>query len=562
MRARWQLPSTVPPQAKAELAEFSPIEQQILFSRGLVTGGLVRDFLTAPADATEDPFLLRDMEQAVARILAARAARESVVVYGDYDTDGVTATALLVSFLVGRGISATSYFPNRFEEGYGLNEDALIELRRAGAQLVITVDCGIRSADEVALAASAGTDVIVTDHHQPGRELPHAKAVINPKRSDDGYPFKELAGVGLAYKLAQAIARTLGEDDPAELLDLVAVGTISDLAPLVGENRRLVTRGLEELNRSTRVGLRELTRVSRFEQGKVRSMGVSFGLGPRLNAAGRMNTAEAAYQLLMTDDSSRAAQMAQALDLTNRDRQKATRETVQRVRSMAVTEGGVPPLIFAAAPDFSEGIIGLAAARLVDEYYRPSIVAVRGEEVTRGSARSIPEFHITRALDECADLLLKYGGHSAAAGFTLRTERLEILLGRLNQLASKALGTSEPAPSLTIDAVVDLGDLDQGLLQFLDRLEPCGSGNPAPTLAARGLRVHSKRTVGRDGTHLKLVVGDKGRWMEAIAFGQGPNLQQLPERIDLAFRLERNNYRGQETLELNAADWRPSETSA
>jgi single-stranded-DNA-specific exonuclease len=559
MRARWQFPSPIPPEAEVELGEFSPVEQQILFSRGLVTRRLANDFLAIPAFAGGDPYLIQNMDAAVDRILEARGRDEAVVVYGDYDTDGVTASALLVSFLRRVGIRATSYIPNRFEEGYGLNQDALLELRRGGAQLVITVDCGIRSADEVALARSAGTDVIVTDHHQPGGTLPLANAVINPKQPGDTYPFKELAGVGLAYKLAQAVARKLGEEDPEDLLDLVAVGTISDLAPLIGENRHLVTRGLEVLNRKPREGLRELTRVSGFEVGNVRAMGVSFGLGPRLNAAGRMSTAEAAYDLLMAEDTARAARIAQALDQANRERQKATRDTVQRARAMAVTVDEVPTLIFAAAPDFSEGIIGLAAARLVDEYYRPSIVAARGRDVTRGSARSIPEFHITRALDECSDLLLKYGGHSAAAGFSLRTEHLDTLLERLNRLAAEALGAGVLAPSLGIDAVVRLGDLQTGLLHFLERLEPCGSGNPAPILAARDVRVHSKKTVGGEGRHLKLVVGDSQRWIEAIAFGHGPDFRQVPDRIDLAFRLERNNYWGQETLELHVSDWRPAE---
>jgi len=499
------------------------------------------------------------MDQAVERLQAAVVSGENIVIYGDYDADGVTATALLVDVLRRIGASVGHYIPNRFNEGYGLNNDALTKIRERGGELVITVDCGVRAVDEIEHAVSLGLDVIVTDHHQPGTRLPPALAVINPSQRGDSYPFKELAGVGVAYKLAQALLRRLGEPEPTESLDLVAIGTVADIVPLYGENRQLVRMGLEQLNRTQRLGLRAIIETIGYEFGHLNTTTIGFGIGPRLNAAGRLDSAERAFNLLMAIEEMEAKHLANQLEEINRERQHITREMVEQARIQVVGKDPPPLLIIAIDPGFNQGVIGLAASRLVEEFYRPSIVAAYGEKVIRGSARSIPEFHITEALDECEDLLERYGGHSAAAGFSVRNERFDEFKQRINQVATEKLAEIELRPTLTVDAVVRFSDLDWSLHEFIERMEPCGYGNPFPVLAVQDVEVVSKRTVGAEGRHLKLTMRDEQKKVfDAIAFRQGHFYKDLPQRVDLAFRLERNDYRGVSSLQLNVQNIRPA----
>jgi single-stranded-DNA-specific exonuclease len=557
LNKRWILPGPVPAEVVAQLEAYSPVERAVLSRRGVGTRAEAMAFFHG-SPATHDPFVLRDMDRAVARIRSALQSHEAITVYGDYDADGLTGTALLVSYLRRLGGHVTHFIPNRYREGYGLTNEALQGLAVQGARLVITVDCGARSVDEADAARQAGLDLVITDHHAPGALLPACLALVNPKQPDDDYPFDDLSGAGLAYKLTQALASSLRGPDPDENLDLVAIGTIADLVPLYGENRTLTRLGLARLGTTARPGLRALMAVSGIQPANVRASAVGFGIAPRLNAAGRLDSAEAAYSLLMTESVADADQLALALDKSNRERRQVTGELVDLARALTA-DAGDHHLLFVAHPDFREGLAGVVASRLVEERFQPVVIAHLGDAEVRASARSIPGFHITHALDECADLLVRYGGHAAAAGFTVATDNLGQLAERLQVIARRELGEAELSPAVDIDALVMPADLGWRLVEFCESLEPCGFGNEAPVFAARGMRVRSARGVGAENKHLKLTLGVDGGggvW-DAIGFGLGSQAAGLAGRVDAAFRVERNTWGGYDSLQLNLLDVRP-----
>jgi single-stranded-DNA-specific exonuclease len=524
-------------------------------------------FLEARAPEGTNPLNMLGVEVAAERIEFALRHGEPIAIYGDYDVDGVTATALLTQTLGALGADVTGYIPNRFDEGYGLNNEALETLRSNGIRLVVTVDCGVRSLDEAQHAKALGLDLIISDHHHPKSVLPEAVALINPKQPGDTYPEQDLAGVGLAYKLATGLFQVLGRRGYSipdrleeDLLDLVALGTVADLAPLSGENRALVRAGLQAMRQPRRQGLLSLIGVCGLKAGQVTATHIGFVLGPRLNAAGRLDSALAAYELLTTESVFEAGRLAQLLDGQNRERQKITREIQEHAEQLALANNPDALLLFAAHPDYNPGVVGLAASRLVDSYYRPAIVAQQGEEFTRGSCRSIPEFHITEALDQCAGLLERHGGHAAAAGFTVRNENLAMLAEQLQQIAAEQLGRLDLRPILHADAEVPLSELKPDLLNYLDWLQPTGFGNRQAVFVTRDLRVSSCRTVGREAAHLKLSVTDGWITYDAIAFRQGHWKEQMPERVDLVYTFERNEFNGRVSLQLNVKDLRPAGT--
>ena len=562
---RWHLASPAPPDHIARFPQLSPIIVQLLYNRGITDPAGVHTFLNS-SDST-NPFELPGLPDAITRLRQALRAGEGIVVYGDFDTDGVTATALLVQTLRALGGRVKPYIPHRVDEGYGLHKPALTRIARLGARVVVTVDCGVRSVDEIQHANQLGLDVIITDHHSIGPTLPPACAVVNPKLPGTPAPAMNLAGVGVAFKLAQGLLRShrqtpvtrstvrLEEED---LLDLVALGTVADLAPLVGENRALVSRGLERLNRMERPGVEALCRWSGIGPGSVDTNTISYALAPRLNAAGRIAHAKIAYQLLETDYPAEAELRAQELDRLNRERRRWTAEAQERARELALARSDGGRLLFVAAPDFKSGIVGLVASRLVDEFYLPAVIAEISEPFSRGSARSIPEFHITHALDECADLLVRYGGHAAAAGFTVRTEDLEKLAEQLQQNAQQVLGDQELRPTLQIDAEIPLEQLSGPLHQTLQQLEPCGYANPAPLFLSRYVKLLYYKNVGADGQHLKMTLSNGRAVWEAIAFRQGNWAGRLPDVIDVVYHLETNEWNGERRLQLNIQDLRPA----
>ena len=558
----WNIPPLISPEADSALSKFPPILRQILFNRGYATDAEARAYLNAKPDFNTDPFQMIGMRETVDRIRSAIQKNEPIAIYGDYDVDGVTSTALLVETLTFSNANVRGYIPNRFEEGYGLNNNALDELKTNGVKLVITVDCGIRSPDEALHARALGLDLIISDHHHPAEgDLPAAFAVINPKQPGDIYPDKDLAGVGIAYKIAEALMddgrhTTDNGQRLYGLLDLVALGTVADLAPLVGENRILVRKGLRQMKQTMRQGLFSLAAVSDIKLDKVNAGNIGFSLGPRLNAAGRLKEALAAYELLITKDPSRAGQLAQELNVQNRERQGITREMQAQAETIALADDPKAYLLFAAHEDFNSGVIGLAASRLTDTYYRPAIVASKGEEETRGSCRSIPEFHITDALDQCADLLVRHGGHAAAAGFTVRNENLSELVTRLKSIATDQLSKVDLRPTVTADAEVSLVDIRPELFEkCLKYLEPTGYGNPTAAFVARNVKVKNARTIGADAKHLKLLLeDDAGYTHDAIGFRLGEWQKKMPPRIDILFTYEVNEYNGRIGYQLNLKD--------
>lgn len=560
---RWLVPPALTAEADAALAPYPPLLRQILFNRGFASYAEAQAFLNARPNFDTDPFQMTGMHTAVERITRALATREPIAIYGDYDVDGVTATALLVEALQALGAVVRGYIPNRFDEGYGLNKEALDHLQADGVKLVITVDCGIRSPDEALHAQTIGLDLIISDHHHPAEgDLPPALAVINPKQRGDLYPDKDLAGVGIAYKIAEALNRGSGAS-LERLLDLVALGTVADLAPLVGENRILVRRGLRQMRETTRQGLFSLAGVAGIDLRKVNAGNIGYGLGPRLNASGRLESALASFDLLTTHDLFQAGRLSQQLNQQNLERQRITREMQVKAEELALEKAeGRQYLLFAADEGFNSGVIGLAASRLTEKYYLPAIVAAKGPEETRGSCRSIPEFHITDALDRCTDLLVRHGGHAAAAGFTVRNENLPALVERLISIAKEKLDGQDLRPTLTADAEVPLALIRPELVAILSELEPTGYGNRESAFVSRRVKVKNARTVGADGKHLKLwLEDDKGFTHDAIGFNLGEWLKEMPPRVDILFTYEVNEYNGRTGYQLNLKDMKASGAS-
>ncbi len=557
LHKRWRVETRITPEAEEALRGYPEILRQILFNRGYATREAARGYLEARRPPGTEAQKLKGIPEAVDRIRSAAKQKGKIAIYGDYDADGVTGTALLVNALKELGYDVLGYIPNRFDEGYGLNNDALNNLKQAGVGLVVTVDCGIRSLEEAEYAHKLNLDLIISDHHHPANELPQALAIINPKQAQDSYPEKDLAGVGLAYKLATALM----EDNPEkadQFLDLVALGTVADLAPLVGENRALVRLGLEQMRRPHRQGVMSLIGVTGLQPSKITAGDIGYVLGPRLNAAGRLDTALAALNLLTTHDVRYAAELAQLLDSQNRERQKITHEIQEAAEKLALREGLDTLLLFAAQPDFNPGVVGLAASRLTEAYYRPSIVAYIGDELTRASCRSIPEFHITNALDQCADLLVRYGGHAAAAGFTVTNQNLPALIEQLRDIAQQELALLDLRPTLIADLELSLSELEPELIEHLSWLQPTGYGNRRAYFVSRDLKVVWSKAIGKDYNHLKLTVTDGYITYDAIAFRQGYWQEQMPEKVDLLYNFELNEYNGRSTLQLNVKDMKPS----
>lgn len=553
---RWRVAEEVPFEIKQAMAHRNQVIVQVLYTRHIRKPADMDAFLEHQYAASLDPFLLSDMDRLVERITRAIDQDETVIVYGDFDADGVTATVLLVEALRGLGLSrqqAQPYIPDRVDEGYGLNKEALTALKEKGADLVISVDCGIRSMEEVEHANELGLDMIITDHHSLGAELPPAAAVINPKRQDSLYPEQMLSGVGIAFKVAQALKQALPQTnlDERQLLDLVALGTVADLVPLRGENRLLVNQGLKVLNDCQRPGIDALAKVSGLKPGSMTAESIAFALGPRINVAGRLSHAYDAARLLAVNNLRMARDYAQILNQLNRQRQQLT----NRLSDIAMASiEPTAPILFAADPDFVSGVVGLVASRLAEKYYRPAIVLEKGEVESRGSCRSIPEFHITQALDQVDSLLVRHGGHSQAAGFTIKNENLAEFQDQMSKIASSELDIEELIPQLDIDAELNIGDADWALVNVLGQLEPTGAENKKPLFVSRDVQVYSHRAVGHDGSHLQLSVGDGRVKRQCIAFRQGAWAGNLPERVDIAYSLGINEWNGNRDLQLVVQD--------
>jgi len=552
---RWRMRGRVPPGALEEVA-CPPLVRHLLWLRGVRSPAQARAFL-GEAPEEHDPHLLPDLAGAVAKVRRALKEGHPVAVFGDFDVDGVAAAALLTEALQGLGAKVMAYIPDRFREGYGLNVEALEELRRAGARLLLAADCGTTAVGEVAAARRLGMEVVVIDHHSVPPDLPAGAEVVNPKRPDSRYPDGELASVALAYKLAQALYDALARPFPAErFLELVALGTVTDLVPLVGENRWLVREGLRALRRTSRPGLRALVQEAGLEGRGIDAWAIGWVLGPRLNAAGRLAHARQALRLLLTEDEGEAQALARELCALNRERQRLTDAALALAYEL-LGEEEPGPLVFVGHEEMSLGVVGLVATKLCEELYRPAFVYARGQELARASGRSIPELDLASLLRSCGHLFLKFGGHRQAAGFTALASRLEEIREALAERAAAALAGVDLAPALDIDAQLPLRSLRGELLPWLERLQPHGPGNPEPVFLARRVQVVDARPAGPQGRHLRLKLRDGDVVWPGLAQGLGGQALAPGQRVDVAYSLARAR-EGRGALELRVHDLAPS----
>jgi single-stranded-DNA-specific exonuclease len=563
---RWQIRDRDPvfEQALAHALGVPPLLAAILRHRGISDAEAARIFLNPTYDGLHDPFLLPDMEPAVARVLQARENGEEVLVHGDYDADGVTSAALLVRALSKLGLDVHYFIPHRQHDHYGLSRRAVQMAGQKGLGLLISVDCGVSDHEMIAEARQDGIQVIVLDHHQPGDTLPPDTLVVNPKRADSQYPFSELTAVGLAYKFVCALSQRLDVPEGAvarAFLDLVSVGTIADVAPLVDENRSFCAAGLRLLRETKKAGLRALLDICDVG-GAPTAMDVAFRIAPRLNAVGRMGDATEALELLLCEDSDEALKLALNLEALNRQRQREQERTYQEARLQAermLAEDDCPVLVL-SSETWHAGVVGIVASKILEEFARPAIVIVEGDEMCRGSGRSVPGFHLAHAFAACGELLERSGGHELAGGLTLTRANIPAVRQRLCELALERLSPDDLTPHLELDAEVEATEITPELAQALRALEPCGQANPAPVLYSAGMEVLNVRQVGRDNNHLKLTVGAGRMAFDAIGFGLGHEAGWIKRgmMVDLAHTPELNEYNGSVGLQLRLTAVRPA----
>jgi len=582
-----------------------------MYNRGILSDAEIERFLRGGLEALYDPFLLKDAEKAVDRILQASARDEKVAIYGDFDVDGLTSMHVLGRFLSSLGIECVYYVPNRLVEGYGLSPEGIAECHAKGAGLLVTVDCGISSVKEIDAANRLGMDVIIVDHHEPEPVLPRCCAVIDPKRPDCSYPFSELAGVGVVYKLCRAILERLppptagrgeregdvasigdrtGEKTAAasggavpgsrqlpppgalldRMIDMVALGTVADLAPLVDENRLLVKAGLRELEKTRNIGLQELKAVCnvapRLRRGGVSTYDISFRIAPRLNAAGRMGNAESALRLLNSEDDVEAYNLACVMEESNKTRQKIEQKILMEAEEQILREVDLSQsrCIVVHSENWHQGVTGIVASRLTKNYYRPTIIVSVEGELGRGTARSIPEFHLLDGLRECRELLSTFGGHRLAAGFDIYMSKFRAFKERFEKITAEKLSPADITPKIAIDSVIDLSEVTPRLVCSLRMLEPFGEGNPPPVFASKGLFLRGSPTVVGSG-HLRLLIEARDGPVEAIAYDMAHRLRELTDTsrpFDFAYIPRINSYKGVETLQLVIKDFQPAEAES
>jgi single-stranded-DNA-specific exonuclease len=556
-RAQWKILPPVPDEY-LNASDVPPLIAQLLYNRGVKPED-IGPFLSGDHRLEGNPFLLPDISQAVSRVYKAVLAREKIAIYGDFDVDGVTATVILVEGLSRLGAEVIPYIPDRINEGHGLKTSALEKLRAQGVDLVITVDCGITDLTEVKQAQKMGIDMVITDHHIPLGGLPRAVAVIDPKRKDSEYPFLDLAGAGVAFKLLQALFhKDTREKWLTRLLDLVVLATITDLVSLVGENRYLVKEGLRELSNSSRVGIQEMVKLAGLKPGELDAEDISWVLGPRLNAAGRMNNASTSYQLLTTQSPEEARLLALELEERNAERQKLTNEVLGRAREKLAAKLYLPVLID-GDESYPIGVIGLVAGKLADEFYKPAIIISLGSELCQGSCRSIPEFDVVAALEECHNLLTAFGGHPLAAGFTVTRQNLAQLEERITRLATDQLGHLDLRPQIVIDAELPLSTFSGETFNLMQKLAPFGRGNPQPTFLTRQVEVIECRNFGNQGEWLRLKLKQGNVTWQAVDFDSRRAREGIPSCIDIVYNLEKSRWSGEEVLGLNLSDFAPAQ---
>jgi len=539
---------------------------KILFSRGLTTEKEIEQFVNPNYENdSHNPFSFCDMEKVVERIKKARDEKQRVAIFGDYDADGITSSAIIKETLDHLGIDSFVYIPNKHSEGYGINSAAIGIFKEKKVDLIITVDCGITSVAEVEKANSFGIDVIITDHHHVPENVPEAFAIINPHQEGCGYPFSDLAGVGVAFKVVQAIfQRLLPEKMQLSkwMLDLVAIGTIADCVPLVGENRLFVKYGLTVLSKTRRVGLLELFAVGRIiinENEIPDTKKVSFYIAPRINAAGRINHASLAYNLIIEKDVAKARIFALELEANNAERQKITEKIVDEVKILAENAFKDKKFIFAISEHFSIGVVGLVAGKIAQKYNKPVAIFQKSDEVSKGSFRSIPQINIIETIGQCQELLVKYGGHSQAAGVSVANEDLDKFYEKINSLISEKLEGIDLSPEIKIDEELEPDAIDFDLVEDLEKLKPFGQNNEQPIFAMRNMIVREKRTIGSGNKHLKFYFSSKDdspKIFEAVSFNGYEKYLKISEGdcVDIACNIEKDEWNGNSKIQLMLID--------
>ena len=534
----------------------------LMVQRGITTKSQAEEFFNPSLASLHDPFLMKDMNRAVDRISTAISRNEKILVYGDYDVDGTTSVALLYSFLRERHSNLDYYIPDRYHEGYGLSSRGIDYAANGNCRLIIALDCGIKAADKVKYARSKGIDIIICDHHLPGDEIPAATAVLDPKQPGCNYPYKELSGCGVGFKLMQAYCKV--QNIPFEkivpYLDLVAVSIGSDIVPMTGENRILAYFGLKQLNDSPRLGFQKI-----IEKAKIRKPlaieDVVFRIGPRINAAGRMESGSKAVELLVSQNPQDALMICDAIDINNDDRRKKDTEITSEARRMVSedTRMGNARTTVLFHQGWHKGVIGIVASRLIETYYRPTVILTESKDgFATGSARSVPGYDLYQAIESCSDLLESFGGHMFAAGLTLKQENLQEFRARFEKFVSETIRDEHLVPSINVDEEIPLEDVTPELYRSLERFQPFGPDNTAPVFVSRRVKTLACQPVGNNGMHLKLSFARHiGEPLGAIAFGQADMIETFRESggvVDIAYSVEMNEFRGKTSVQLNIKD--------
>ncbi len=532
----------------------SKLLAQILINKGIIEDEKISIFLNPKRNNFYNPFLMPDMEKATDRIIKAIKNKEKILIYGDYDVDGITSTTVLKKFLKERGVNTDYYIPNRLQEGYGLNNEALEKIAKRGVQLMITVDCGISAVEETEFARRLGIEIIITDHHEPGEFLPNALAVVDAKVKTNQYPFNQLAGVGVVFKLIQALSIKLGLDEKEYLkyLDLVCLGTISDIVPLVDENRVIAKLGLKLVNVTKNLGLKTILMSSGYKI--IDSNTVSFGIAPRINACGRIGTAEEALQLLLSENQEEVLKLTDNLNRYNRERQEKEKEILtEAIKQIDINEKKNPAIIL-GGDGWHHGVIGIVSSKITEMYFKPSILVGFEGNDGKGSGRSIPGIDLHETILKCGKNLEKYGGHAMAVGLSVKKEKFEAFKEETNEYL-KTKNIDEIKQIIKIDAVITLKDINLETIEELNLLEPFGEENKMPMFCVRHLKIDSIRAL-TDGKHLKLNLRDDGMIINAIGFNMGDKVQEfkLGDRIDVIGSLEINEYNGMKNIQINLKD--------
>ncbi len=562
---QWQIAKSVPASFAQKFPEHPEVVLQLLYNRGLHDQKAIDEFFNPDYEADlHDPFLMTDMDKGVARILEALKKKEKILVHGDYDADGVTSAVMLHEVLTGLGGDVEVHLPSRQEGGYGMNEKFVREFAKRKIQLILTTDCGITNVKEAALAKKLGMDIVVTDHHSVPDKIPVADAVINPSRPGDKYPFNKLAGVGVAFKLVQALKKKLPSSKKLPrsekwYLDLVAVGTVADCCPIIGENRTLVKYGLLVLERTKRLGFKSLMEKARVNVEEIDTTDIGFRIGPRLNAAGRLRHSQTAFDLLVATESAEANELAQTLDQINRERQVVTEKYMQEAEAQIGEVTDDKRMLIAQSSNWPSGVVGLVAGKLCERHSRPVLVLEKKKTYSVGSARSTAKFNIIEAIRTCDELLEKYGGHSQAAGCTIRNEKLAAFSDRLCRLTRQQLSAEDLKGELAIDKELEPAEINWDTIDSLQAFKPHGFANEKPRFATRGLTVTSVRAVGNLGKHLKLDLqsqGPENKIFPAIAFGLGDLVDQVnfKDKVDVAYEMEVNEWNGNREIQMQVLD--------